>query len=180
VREHASEFNGDPELIAVMGSSAGAHLALLLGLSNGAAELEGEVGDCLDTSSDVQLVVNWFGPSELRTPDDLLDGWEQLIMRELLGGLPSEVPNLAALASPVAFIDATDPPVLTIHGTADETVPVESSRLLYAALSEANVEADYIEVEGGGHGNFRFTSPNQAELIEMMIEFLDQHCKQAQ
>ena len=179
VRAHAAEFNGDPDRIAVMGSSAGGLLALLAGLSNGAAELEGEVGDCLDTSSDVQMIVNWFGPSDLRTPDEVLDNWEKLIMRELLGGLPSEVPDLAAMASPVAFIDAADPPVLIIHGTADETVPVESSRLLYAKLNDANVEVEYIEVEGGGHCNFRFTSPNQDELVEMMIEFLDQHFQPA-
>lgn len=180
VRAHAGEYNGDPDHIAVMGSSAGGLLALLLGLSNGAAELEGEVGDCLDTSSDVQLTVNWFGPSDLRTPDDVLDKWEKMIMRELLGGLPSELPELAAMASPVTYIDANDPPVLIIHGTADETVPVETSRVLFSELDAANVEAEYIEVEGGGHGNFRFTSPNQDELIGMMVEFVDQHFMPAQ
>jgi len=177
VRAHIADYGGDPQRIAVAGSSAGAQLALLLGLSNGEPELEGAVGDELDTSSAVSLIVDWFGPSDLRYSDEQLDSWEQLIMRELLGGLPAEVPELAALASPITHIDAADPPVLIIHGTADETVPIALSQKLYEALKAAGVEAEYIEVPGGGHGFFRFTDPDQDELNNMMIDFLDRHFK---
>jgi len=175
VRAHIADYGGDPQRIAIAGSSAGAQLALLLGLSNGEPELEGTVGSELDTSSEVSLIVDWFGPSDLRYSDAQLDGWEQMIMRELLGNLPAEAPELAALASPITHIDPADPPVLIIHGTADETVPVALSQKLYEALQAAGVEAEYIEVPGGGHGFFRYTEPDQDELNDMMIDFLDRY-----
>jgi acetyl esterase/lipase len=177
VRAHIADYGGDPQRIAIAGSSAGAQLALLLGLSGGEPALEGAVGNELDESSTVSAIVDWFGPSDLRYADEQLDSWEQLIMQELLGGLPTEVPELAALASPITHVDSADPPVLIIHGTADETVPVELSQKLYAALQAAGVEAEYVEIPEGGHGFFRYTEPDQDELNAMMIDFLDRHLK---
>jgi len=173
VRAHAAEYGAAPDWIGITGTSAGAHLAALVALSGGEPATEGDVGDCLDTSSKVQALVDWFGPTDLRYLGEDPDGWQKAILHELLGGLPSEVPELAALASPITHIDAGDPPVLIIHGDADKTVPVELSRVFHEALADADVEVEYIEVERGGHAKFRNTKPDQEDLVRLMIEFFD-------
>lgn len=173
VRYHARDFGGDPNRIAAIGSSAGGHLAALLGTSGGVFVLEGAVGENTNVSSEVQAVVNWFGPTDLTMLSDNLNAWHLEVLCELLGGDPTNQQELTQIASPVTYIDANDPPVLIIHGDADSTVPVEQSRAFNAALLSAGVAVKYIEVPGGGHGRFHGTSPNQAELIQEMIAFLD-------
>jgi acetyl esterase/lipase len=174
VRYHARDFGGDPSRIAVIGSSAGGHLAALLGTSGGVAELEGSVGDHANVGSEVQAVVNWFGPTDLALLSDEVNDWHLEVLSELLGGDPRDQQELTLAASAVTYIDASDPPVLIIHGDADSTVPVEQSRAFHAALLAAGVDVEYIEVPGGGHGRFHGTSPDQSELIQEMIMFLDQ------
>jgi dipeptidyl aminopeptidase/acylaminoacyl peptidase len=126
-------------------------------------------------SSEVQAVVNWFGPTDLAMLSDGLNDWHLEVLGELLGGDPRDKQELTQAASAVTYIDANDPPVLIIHGDADSTVPVEQSRAFYAALLAAGVDVEYIEVPGGGHGRFHGTSPNQTELMQQMIVFLDKH-----
>lgn len=64
LRAHASDYGYDASRIGVAGTSAGGHLALLLGVTNGKQELEGEVGGHLEQSSSVQAVVDYYGPSD--------------------------------------------------------------------------------------------------------------------
>ncbi len=174
VRAHAAEYGGDPDRIAVLGQSAGGHLATLLALSAGDPALEGAVGDFDYVSSEVQVAANWYGPSDLRSGSEALQRWQRVVMRELLGALPEEVPELAAAASPITYVDSGDPPLIIIHGDADPTVSVWQSQVLHRAVSDAGVPAVYIEVPAGGHGQFRYTDPDQDELVAAMIAFFDE------
>src|SRR5262245_50032586 len=63
LRAHAAEHAIDGRHIGAWGSSAGGHLVALLGTSGDVDELEGEAGN-LDQSSRVQVVVDWFGPTD--------------------------------------------------------------------------------------------------------------------
>ena len=65
LRAKADELRIDTRRIAILGSSAGGHLAALVGVTNGHAELEGKVGDHLDQSSRVDAVVSFYGASNL-------------------------------------------------------------------------------------------------------------------
>ena len=65
LRANADKYGYDVTRIGVGGGSAGGHLVLLLGLSSGIEELEGDVGGNLDQSSQVHAVVDLFGPSAL-------------------------------------------------------------------------------------------------------------------
>ena len=60
LRAHAKDYNLDPTRIGVWGSSAGGHLAALVGASGG--EKKFDVGEHLDQSSAVRCAVDMFGP----------------------------------------------------------------------------------------------------------------------
>ena len=67
------------------------------------------------------------------------------MMRDMVGGLPDEVPEMYDLVSPVHHVGAGSPPTLLFHGEHDSTVPVASVRRLYHALIAARAPAVYVE-----------------------------------
>ena len=183
LRAHAKEYGYDATRIGVGGSSAGGHLVALLGTSGGDKQLEGTVGKHTDQSSQVQAVLDMWGPTDFlqmdahalpnarfkhndpRSPESLL-----------LGGPVLENKDKVSQANPITYIDKQDPPFLIIHGSKDPLVPVHQSQLLDTALKKAKVPVQLIVVEGGGHGGREFNTP---ETNDRILKFLDQHVKQA-
>ena len=152
LQSHAAEYRLDPDGFIVGGDSAGAHLAALAGLSANARP------DTFMTDPAVRIdaIVNFFGPMDLTVAATLRNEPEDLV--DLLGGTARAKPELARAASPVSWIDAADPPVLTIHGDADQVVPLSQSRLLDAALADAGVEHTLIVIPDAPHGGPAFES----------------------
>ncbi len=179
IKAHAAEYRIDPDRIAVWGTSAGAHLVTMLGLTNDRPDLEGPLGKCLDQNSNVACVVDWYGPANLLTMNkpaggmnhDAPDSPEAL----LIGGAVQEKPEAARAASPVTYVTAKAPPFLIVHGTDDRTVPFPQSEELIAALNQAKVETApvLLRIEGAGHG----TGISGTDLMGRMTAFLDQHLR---
>ena len=65
------------------------------------------------------------------------------------------------------------PPVLTIHGDADPTVPYTHATRLHAALQSAGVTSELVTIPKGGHGNF--PRAEQLRAIAAMRAFLAKH-----
>jgi acetyl esterase/lipase len=158
IRANASKYGLDPDHIGVWGRSAGAHLALMLGVSGDAPELEGAIGAHHDVSSRVQAVANFFGVSEMLSiigqPTDIDRTLPNAPEAALIGGALRENAGKAKAASPISHVSPNDPPVLTVHGSDDRTVPYDQAVRLDAALRKAAVPSFLIRVEGAGHGNF--------------------------
>lgn len=112
LRANATKLGLNADKIAIAGASAGAHLAALVGVTNGHRELEGTVG-VTGPSSDVHAIVSFFGMSDLTTilSQSTTHGLSVRVpaLQLLLGGQPDAVPVLARLASPVFHVDASDP-----------------------------------------------------------------------
>ena len=178
LRAHAARYGYDASRIAIMGASSGAHLAALVGTTNGDKELEGTLGEHDTESSAVQAIVSYFGASNLMTiltqstPFGL--GVRKPALERLLGALPEDNAALARLASPVFHVDATDPPLLLLHGDQDPQMPINQSHELQAAYERQGLDAGFIVVHGAVHGGDEFFSPRNVELV---AAFLDDHLR---
>ncbi len=173
LRAKQSHYGLDARQVSIAGSSAGGHLAALVGVTNGHAELEGKVGEHLDQSSSVQAIIDLFGPTNFdtiltqSTPHGLSVRVPALQL--LLGGQPVDVPELAKLASPVAHVDDKDPPLLLIHGDQDPQVPINQSHELHARYKQARRPVQFEVVHGAAHGGSAFFD---ARRVELMRDFL--------
>lgn len=160
LRANAKAFGYSADRIGISGASSGGHLAALVGVTNGVAELEGTLGEHTDVPSDVQAILVYFGASNLTS---ILDqstprGIEIRVpaLERLLGGVPADVPDVARLASPVFHVDESDPPLLLLHGDQDPQMPINQAHELHGAYKAAGLDAELDVVHGAGHGGADF------------------------
>ncbi len=180
VRANAEEYGIDPDRLGVWGSSAGGPLSLMVGLADEEAGLEGDGGN-EDVSSRVQAVCSWFGPADLTVGHDKFQGGAGQAPLAFLGGTYEEKTEAYVQASPVTHASKDDPPVLMIHGDQDNTVPLDQSERMLAALEEAGVKSELIVVKGAGHG-FKPAGrgeiePSKEDIDAATCGFFDEHLK---
>jgi acetyl esterase/lipase len=171
LRENAGNYGLDSNRFGLIGASSGASLAVIAGVSNGVPELEGTKNNKI--SDRVQAVADWHGVVKMepgasleanpcQTNISLLgpDGKESperyraAAIALFLGGLPTDpmVKSRAQKASPLAYLDSSDPPVLVIHGEEDPYISIEESQVLVTALQKTGIPVTFVPLPAGGHG----------------------------
>ena len=176
LRANAETYRLDPNRFAAWGSSAGGHLVAMLGTTGDVAEFE--VGENLKVSSQVQAVVDYFGPTDFlqmdaqSLPDGLVHDAPDSPESQLVGGPIQEHKDRVTRANPITYVSKDDCPFLIIHGDQDKLVPYQQSVLLKDALEEAGVRVTFYRVAGGSHGWF-----GDPKVPELTKSFLKKHLK---
>ncbi|HYI78028.1 MAG TPA: alpha/beta hydrolase [Chryseolinea sp.] len=177
LRANASKYGYRADKIVVAGSSAGAHLAVLAGVTNNDKEMEGNLGDYTATSSSVQAILDYYGPTNFTsilkqsTPHGVSVRGPAMAL--LLGKPVDNIQDLARKASPVFQVDSNDPPLLIFHGDQDIQVPINQSHELVGAYKTQNLKVQLEVVYGAGHSeNPYFESKYQSIVNTFLADVL--------
>lgn len=171
LRTNAKDLRVDAEHLGAMGFSAGAHLALMLGLTGPEDGFEGDAAGAAP-SSRVQAVVSFFAPTDLADPK--LSEFGRSLVRDFLGGTAAEKPAEARKSSPVTYVSRGDSPVLIFQGTKDPLVPYTQAVKLTEALTASGVSGRVELLVGSGHG---WQGEEFARTMEDTFEFFDRYLK---
>ncbi|TSA40460.1 MAG: alpha/beta hydrolase [Verrucomicrobiales bacterium] len=167
IYDNADKYKFDTSRIVVSGESAGGHLALMAGfLTNDAAFAI--PGKPIKRELKVAAVINWFGVSDVRK---LMEFWNSPSFVTNLVGDISKQDEIYRSCSPLTHINASVPPVLTIHGDADPVVPFIHATLLHNALNQCGVKNELHVVKGKKHGDF--DEAEMSENFRVIWKFLD-------
>ncbi|MCC6394486.1 MAG: alpha/beta hydrolase [Bryobacterales bacterium] len=158
---NAKKYNVDTKRIVVTGGSAGGHLALMVGMTPKSAKL--------GKPAKVAAVVNFYGITDVA---DQLSGPN--MRKYAVTWVPESTERLvlARRVSPMSYVRRGLPPILTVHGDADPTVPYEHGVNLTKALVGVGVKAEMISVPGGKHG---FPKEELDELYPQIWQFLERN-----
>ena len=172
--KNAKKYGFDISRFVIGGGSAGGHLSALIGTSanNHVAEFYNDINK--ENKVRIRAVLDYYGPSDLNVVHGRAayldyDG-PNSALNKLLGVNALDRPDLAAIASPVTYIDKNDPPILIIHGDIDGFVPFWESQLFYSRLKLAGAKAVLIKIPGANHAGPLFQSP---DIQKQVIAFLN-------
>ncbi|TDD57726.1 alpha/beta hydrolase [Kribbella antibiotica] len=190
LRAHADEYGIDPGKVAVWGQSAGGYLAAMAGATNGTKQFD--VGDNLDQSSDVQGVVDEFGPSDLsklaadfdQAAQDVNYAQGNFLAKWVYGSgtkksVKDPTPEVAA-ANPISYLSSKTSPFLLLHGSADRSVSPSQTLLLHNALRSKGIDSTRYVLTGADHGDLSFTGDTKSgkpwstqETMNHIVAFLN-------
>ncbi len=162
LKANATTYNIDACRFGVMGSSAGGHLAAMMGTSAEVTALEGASLGNATQSSRIQAVVDLFGPTDFSkmdgnySPSCGTNGSvheSRSFETNLLGiSTLSADPAKVQSANPITYISADDAKFFIMHGSNDCSVPTNQSVLLHDALLAAGLSSTYTVAQSQGHG----------------------------
>jgi acetyl esterase/lipase len=154
--EKANEYQVNKNMFALLGASAGAHMALLQAYKY--------------KEPAIRAVIDFFGPTDLT--EMYQNPWHPYVtmaLEMITGATPSSNPALYYGSSPANFIDATSAPTLILHGANDQVVDISQSRLLQKKLEKAGVKNELVVYPSQRHGWHGSTLSNSFDRIEKFL-----------
>lgn len=179
IRANADTYNIDASFIGITGFSSGGHLASLAGTTNGVktftvgektVDIEGDLGNYTHVSSDVDAVVDWFGPIDFTRMENCTTTKDDKSPEAaLIKGNPADNLDMLALINPMTFLDEKDPRFLVIHGEADNVVPHCQSVFFSEMLKEKGLLNEFISVAEGQHGPVTFNEDTFKKMTDFFL-----------
>ena len=172
LRGRAGEYGLSPDRIAAAGSSAGGYLALMLATippEDGLASSNELAG----TDTRPQAVVAYCPATSMHESRR----WPSRAAYPKLMPTPeTEDPSLYEIASVEDRIRGKEPPILLVHGTADELIPLSESVELADKIKRAGGVAELVELPGAEHGfGYGVETDAQNTAIGHVERFLGKH-----
>lgn len=170
VVRNAKQFNFDKSKIVLTGHSAGGHLSLITGMLPDGTPLD---NNCYasekygDEKIKVAAIINWYGITDVF---DIIQGPNLKNYGAMWMGSRRDAAEIARQVSPLTYVRADLPPIISIHGDKDDVVPYEHATRLHAALDKAKVPNRLYTVKNGGHGMFELK--DYAAAYEQIWKFL--------
>lgn len=179
------DYGGDPNRIYLMGQSAGAHIAACALLNQAIKESEGE-----SISWSVSQIKAYFGLSGGYNLFNLVDhfhgrGLYRSVFLSIMEGeqsLKQFSPEVMIQDPSVRSAISLLPHIILFHGTADISIPSDSSKTFVDALQSAGVRADLILYNGKTHTDLFLQDPlrgGKDELFDYIVAFIHAGDKEA-
>jgi acetyl esterase/lipase len=159
LREHAGEYGVDPEFIAIVGNSAGAHIAAMTAL----------------TGDSVQAVITFYGVYDLTNRLGVHGSAfiDRLIGPHVLKAFFDTEPEKFHAASPVDHVARASVPWLILQGDRDSLTPVPEAREFARRLREHSTHmVGYAELPGAQHAFDIYYSLRTLAAVELAARFL--------
>jgi acetyl esterase/lipase len=173
LRANADKYGIDPAKVAVWGESAGGYLVAMTGVTNGIKDFD--IGNNLEQSSDVQAVVDKFGPSDTskiaadfdahaKEADNANDNPIAQYIGIVRGSHVLDVQIATTSANPLTYAKASNPPFLIFHGSQDRLVSPSQTLMLHDALIAAGAPSTRYVLDQAGHGDLSFLGDTKSGL----------------
>lgn len=175
VVSQAKTYNVDTSRIVLSGESAGGHLALLAGMAPPSAGFTTACAGGGFAGNEVAVpkvagIINWYGITDVA---EMLDGANaRSYAVQWVGGMAGR-DAVAKGVSPMTYVRADLPPILSIQGDADPIVPYSQNVKFRDAVAKAGAKIELFTVPGGGHGNFK--ADERIKIFSKIREFLAGH-----
>ena len=181
LRAHAARYRLDPAKIALWGQSAGGNIALLAGMSSGAALFDDPASPLRQVPDRVSAIVSMYGPTDFLQMDAQLKalGCPASARNHSKAGSPESlwlgkqitlIPGIAASSNPLTYAGNAAPPMLLQHGTADCIVPMLQSRILADRVNALAPGRAVLQFrEGAAHADSAFDSPANLAVVTAFL-----------
>ncbi len=169
---NGEKYGYDPDRIALIGGSAGAHLALLAAYGWENTNVSSDSSDVPENSHRIKAVVDIYGPVDLTTKY----ARNHPSLTSFIAHSFEEASELYREASPIQYLDKNDPPTMILHGTSDNLVPISQSDQLKARLDSLGVPCIYYRVPLWPHTMDIIRRVNDFCQLKMN-EFFEQYLK---
>jgi acetyl esterase/lipase len=170
--KNSETYGYDPDRIALIGGSAGAHLALLAGYGWKKNDTTIDSSVVPAAKHKIKAVVDIYGPTDLTAEFPRTNS----TVTNFLATTWDEAPKLFLEASPIHYLNKNNPPTMILHGTSDQIVPVSQSDLIKARLDSLGVPNVYYKLPLWPHTMDVISRVNRFSE-EKMTDFFEKYLK---